>query len=663
MRIQQLGSTTIKLTSAIALCLGLAACGGSSDGTTLDQINGQDPGGEDPSTSVAQIGYGSGADFVPGEIGTETNGNALSAGGSTTLTVNVVQGDELITDSTQVTFNSPCIASGESLVEPIGGASDDDSAGNVVDTSNGQAGVRYTANGCIGSDSIKATTTYGGGVISATTELNIESDTVTSINFADASPNYIALKGTGGTEASQVRFQIRGTTGAPVKGVEVSFALNTTAGGLSLVNASAVSGSDGYVSTTVQSGTTPTSVRVTATTDTGVTSQSNELIVSTGLPDQNSMSIAASDLYPIAWSTNNVLSQITVNLADAFNNPVPNRTPVYFTTNGGSITASCLTGVVFDDEGEEEIGTPGVCTATWRSQKPQLYSETQVEMDEESLTFYCPNGNVAGRGSDCRNGRVKIIATTIGNESFVDINNNGMYDLGTDLFYTASSDNNASRMAQCKRPSPISGASSRAFGCDDLGSAYIDRNFNGEYDSNEEVASINDGGTGEYVPGDGIYNGSLCREEDAAAGDCSRDSVLVRDDIMLITTEEKELFFMPGSNYRLPGQPAASEQFRLQPGGSMRIPMMVADVNGNGLPKGTEIAAETTGEGIEASVSPEGELAGNPEGTIVILTVNVSESQSTEGTAYITVTVPTADGEESIIHSVGHVNVISYSSN
>lgn len=656
MRIQQLGSTTIKLTSALALCVGLAACGGGDSGNALDRYKGNSGGGDGGSNSVAQLGSGTGADFTAGEISTGIGDATLSAGGSTVLTVNVVEAGELVTDSVQITFNSACIASGEASIKPVGltDESETNTDSNVVATNNGQARVNYTANGCIGEDIIKARATYGGGVISATASLNVESDTVTSIFFTDASPNYITLKGSGGNESSVVRFQILGATGAAMKGVEVSFALNSTAGGLKLTRDSDVSGTDGYVSTTVQSGTSPSSVRVTATTDTGVSTQSNQLVVSTGLPVQKGINIAASDLYPIAWDYNNVESDITVNLADAFNNPVPNGTPVYFSANNGIIEPACHTGVLLGDDGKESLGTSGTCTVTWRS-SGKLYAESTVKFDEDRGVFVCPNGDIAGNGSDCRHGRLKVIATTIGNESFIDVNRNGLYDHGIDIFYSAK-DASGARAANCKRVAPISGAASRDVGCDDLGSAYIDRNFDGVHSETEEVISIDNDGNGQYVPGNGIYNGSLCRKEDAKAGHCSRDSVLIRDDITLIAVSNAQHpFTMPDG--RIPGQPKAA--VRMQPGGSKSISMMVADHNGNGLPRGTKFSVNSA-NGIEASITPDGEIGASNEGTMVTLTFKVSDSESVDGVVSINVAMPGPDGEGETVWTVGQVLVQSY---
>jgi hypothetical protein len=658
MRIQQLGSTTIKLTSALALCLGLAACGGGSSGSALDDYNGNGGGGDgdgDTSNELAQIGTGSGADFRPGEINVGIGDSELSAGGNTLLSVNVVNNGSLITDSVQVTFSSTCFANGEALFEPQAGLTcDADCPTNIVDTSNGQATIRYIANGCLGTDNIKATTTYGGSVISANGTVSIASDTVTSLSFIDASPSVITLKGSGGEETSALRFRVRGSTGAPIKDVGVDFSLSRTSGGLKLVNESSTSDVDGYVYTTVQSGSVPGPVQVTATTtETGISTQSSSLVLSTGLPDQNSFSMSASRLAPNSWNIDGVESEIIIRTADAFNNPAPIGTPIYFTTNGGAIEGECF----IQPEEDSPNKSSGACSATWRSQDPKPETDEVTPgspfpflVDEENLTLICPNGQLAGHGSECRHGRLKVVATTLGNESFIDTNGNGLYDHEEDEFYTSTSpEGNTTKRAQnCLRNEPISGLASRpvssgtsdARGCDDIGDPYIDHNFNGKYDKDEEIATIDDKFDASYTPANGLYNGLLCRQEDVDAGNCSREPVLVRADTTLVMSSYN-LLRMPDGG--LPGQP---DEIVLGPNETVAFTMMVADQNGNGIPYGssTEAYDETAFE-MEVVVSPEGDWPESQEyGYVTVFVTSSDEPPS--GAVGVSISRPSGDGED-----------------
>ncbi len=219
-----------------------------------------------------------------------------------------------------------------------------------------------------------------------------------AIEFVSATPSTIALRNTGGTgltEFSTVQFRIIGTDGRPMTNRVVNFSLNTNIGGIDLDPTTFTTGSDGLATTTLQAGSIPTSIRVTATSqmtdinDTVQTifTQSDQLVVSTGIPDQNSMSIAVSELNPEAWNLNGTEVTVTARLADHFNNMVPDGTAVYFTAEGGAIQPSCFT----------ENGT---CNVTWRSQSPKPADH-----------------------------RVTILATAIGNETFHDTNSDGRYSL------------------------------------------------------------------------------------------------------------------------------------------------------------------------------------------------------------------------------------------
>ena len=63
------------------------------------------------------------------------------------------------------------------------------------------------------------------------------------------------------------------------------------------------------------------------------TTTSKTLVVSTGLPDQNSVSLSASVLnIEGAYDTDGKTSEITVRLADKFNNPAPDGSAAIFST-------------------------------------------------------------------------------------------------------------------------------------------------------------------------------------------------------------------------------------------------------------------------------------------------------------------------------------------
>ncbi|MCL6582044.1 MAG: hypothetical protein K6U11_00250 [bacterium] len=251
-----------------------------------------------------------------------------------------------------------------------------------------------------------------------------------SIEFVSAEPSTIALKDTGGpsrSEVSVLTFKVVDENRNPVADQTVNFELSTKVGDLSLSRQSAVSDSEGLVQVAVNAGNVPTHIRVWATLadDPSVATVSDELGISTGLPDQNSIALSAEVYNPEALDYIEDVP-ITFFAADHFNNFVPDGTVVYFTTEGGSIDPFCTI-------------KQGACSVTWRS-----------------------NGPIP------KDGRVTILAHCIGEESFVNKNASGLFDPedqfdpGTDLAEPYRDDNEN--------------------GTYDLGEEFWDYNGNGIFD-------------------------------------------------------------------------------------------------------------------------------------------------------------------------------------
>jgi len=560
--------------------------------------------------NTRRIGSGFGSDFSNGALEIGIGDTTLSPGGTTSVTAYIVNTNgDLVTDPMDVTFSSPCLSSGNATITD----------GNIVTSSAGKALATYTSKGCIGAggaDAIKATTTFRGKVLTASGYIFVKPDAAQTITFISATPELVSLKGTGGLETSVVRFQVLGQAGSPVKGVCVSFALSTPVGGLKLVPSKcspsgpetygSSTDANGFVSTIVQAGTVATAVRVTATAN-GISTQSNALAVTTGIPDQNSTSLSLSDLAPVGWEYDGIKSIATIRLADAFNNPAPNGTAVTFTTSGGAIDGSCLT-----------IG--GSCTVEWRSQNPRprpsaTFSFSNITASGYTLT--CSDGS-----RNCRSGRVKILATAIGNESFIDGNGNGLYDdISKDLFATSNS-------PKCTPSVPNSSASvGVANGCDDLSEAYLDKNFNGVRDLDEEYIDSVSSDDPAFNPSNGKYDGALCPEEALKNGYCTQKKVTVRDDAVLTMASEKPLL-------------VGLQSFLLSAGEPQReVPVLLADINGNGMPKGTTVTVNSTNlVNATASLSFTGALAMSTEPTTFLLFVTPDATKKPSGTVAINVT-------------------------
>ena len=309
---------------------------------------------------AVELGTGTGAGFQAGAIG--ISNASLSAGGSTSLSVSLQQADgTLYTTSSTVTFNSPCVAQGLARINP---------AGDTV-TTTGIATVTYVASGCSGTDLITATAVLNGVTRTATGTVTVAQAAIGTIAFVSATPTNIALKGTGDPsrpEASTVVFKVLDAAGGPRAGANVTFALNTSVGGISLTpaTATAVSDAQGLVQIVVNAGTVSTSVKVTATVTSvtpNISTQSSQLTVTTGIPTAASFSLAVACQNVEGLDLDGITTAVTARLADRFGNPVPDGTAVTVTAEGGAIQAQCTTATTPTES--------GVCSVNWRSSNPR----------------------------------------------------------------------------------------------------------------------------------------------------------------------------------------------------------------------------------------------------------------------------------------------------
>ena len=478
-------------------------------------------------------GYSVGA--VPVTISTPVFGlNPLSAFGTTSVAVTVSSGGVPITSSQTVTFSSPCASSGNALLT------------SGVATKNGIATASYRDNGCASTDSVTASVN---GTVSSSATLTVTPPSTGSIQFVSATPTSISLKGTGGTgrqETSQVVFKVVDTGGNPIGGKTVSFSLSTIAGGITFANgttsATAISdATTGQVLVTVNSGTVNTPLRVLASTAgvTGtLTTQSDQLSITTGIPDQANFSLSATKHNIEGWNIDGTTSVLTVRMADHFGNPVPDGTAVTFTTEGGLIAGnptvsglpvgSCLT-------------VNSQCSATFTSQALRP-----------------------------TNGRITILATAIGEESFTDLNNNGYADPG--------------------EMTDVNGFST------DIGYAYVDYNETGVRDAGEPyidfynlgsyLGTLPAIGTGVGAPahGDGLYHGVLCNPSVGASFCSTQKSIDVRgSQVIVLSGSAATIAINGGAAIGL--SPCASGVA----GTPLTFNVNVVDVNGNAMPVGSTV--------------------------------------------------------------------------
>lgn len=495
--------------------------------------------------------FNSDNDFIQGEIGVTTD--TISAGGTLGLNVSIVNSQmQPVANPITVSFTSNCVINELASLD------------QTSLTIQGKATATFEDLGCAGTsgttDSIVASITNNSVESVATKTINITGEDLGSIEFLSAQPENIVIQGSGGQESSTITFKVNSSLGNPIAQQEVSFTLDTDVGGIALSRTSGFTNSQGVITTQVLAGTVPTVVRVTATaslTTNGntntVQTQSNQLSVNTGLPDQSSMTISATVLNPEA-SLIGAESQITAWLADSFNNPVPDGTTVNFTTEGGTIDSSCLT-------------TNGRCSVTWRS------------------TNELPNDH-----------RSTILITASGHETFFDTNGNNIFDDADGSAVT-----NASVSSGFGRQSPLSS------GFVDMSEAWRDDDEDGVKDSSE-VIFFDDNGDGAFNGPDGKFNGPQC---DGSKCDSNAKKATLRKALVLImshvpnpkfilSNQSGTITYADQSNTNIASLPSVSD------GGSQSFTFSFADSAEQILPFGSTVSISTEG----------GELKGQTDITI-----------------------------------------------
>ncbi|MTV40578.1 Ig-like domain-containing protein [Duganella radicis] len=480
---------TLRYLLALMCALLLAACGGGGSGGGCTAI---DPNRDSSLPGCPTTTTPSTKPTLTMTV-TDASGAAvttLAPGGSAVVTATLVDANNKAVPNNAVTFSS----TDKNAVFSSAG-------GTAVTDGNGKATITLSASAAsaAGGYAVTANATLSGNALTVSASYNVSSPppaAASQLVFVSALPQTIALKGTGGAgrqETATVTFKVMDNSGNAVAGQQVNFALNTSAGGITLSPASATSNSAGVVTTSVSSGTINTPVRVSATLGGGgIGTLSDQLVVSTGVPEQNSFSLSAVIRNVEGGQYNGCTAPtgtlISARLADHFHNPAPDGIAVSFTAEGGSVDASCLTGLTQTTQPDGTVvttkGTPGECSVR-----------------------FCP-GNP--RPAD---GRVTVLAYALGEESFVDSNGNNRYDAGepyTDLgdpFRNdrAVTDANANGIDDMY----ASGSAARV-----AGEQYIDSNNNGSWD----------------LSGNGVYNGVL---QSAGAGG-SANTVHVRQSLVMV---------------------------------------------------------------------------------------------------------------------------------
>lgn len=441
-----------------------------------------------------KLGSFNGTVFTEGKLAStltaDSNGlYKISAGGSFGITASLVLEDNdgtitRVQTPSSISFSSDCTTSYSATLD------------TPITTLSGNASSTFQDTSCSGNsernDQIIATTIAGNQTLTASFPFILQRQTLASLSFVSAEPKQIRIKGAGGTgssESSLVSFKVIGANGQPAAQQKVNFTLDTVVGGLTFANANpnnpasaeGLTNSQGIASVRVLSGTVPTPVRVAATavdadTNDVITSQSEQLTVNTGLPQQLGFSLATNNSNPEAFNRNGEIVNVTARLSDSFGNPVPDDTTVNFTTEGGQIQPSCLT-------------KNGACSVTWTSSDPRPQDH-----------------------------RITILAYALGHETFFDRNSNNQFDSGDIEPGKSAAIEKACLLNDDLVTCSGNGLDIETFhkgGFSDLPTAFRDDNENMTREDSEPYFNTHNDG---YNPkGDGLFNGPQCLGDSAIA--------------------------------------------------------------------------------------------------------------------------------------------------
>jgi len=218
-----------------------------------------------------------------------------------------------------------------------------------------------------------------------------------SIQFVRAEPSAIGVRESGLPEQSRLTFRVTNAANQPVFNAAVTFQLFAL-GGERLSNLEARTNADGLASTVLTSGTRAAAIRVTAGADVNgdgvsdVFAQSTQIAVLGAPPSDGRFSLAAERLNIAGRRYSGIQNRITAFVNDRFGNAVPPGTTVAFVSNGSSVV------------NPSPSDTSGIAGAT-------VISDASVP----------PSGIVT------------VLAFTRGEESFQDVNGDGVFQAGVDF--------------------------------------------------------------------------------------------------------------------------------------------------------------------------------------------------------------------------------------
>jgi len=538
--------------------------------------------------------------FVEGVLSTTlTPDNAsyrISTGGTFGVTAILVTEDASgsitrLQSPTSISFSSNCTTTDNATLD------------SPVTSISGSASSSFSDISCSGnserSELITATAMVNGSSVSATLAFTLARQTLSNVSFVSADPSQIRIKGSGGTgstESSLVTFLVTTANGQPASMQTVNFSLDSTVGGLQFVNQdvkdSSVTNAQGLVSVRVQAGTIPTPVRVMASTSDAnqtITTQSEQLTVNTGLPQQLGFSLSSSTGNPEAGDYNGEDVTITAYASDSFANPAPDDTTINFTAEGGQIESSCTI-------------VNGTCAVTWTSALPRV-----------------------------SNHRITILAYALGHETFFDTNGNNVFDDDDGGVVNGCLDGTTS--VAC-RGNGMDVETYHDNGFVDLPDAFRDDNESRVHDSGEKFFNIQASDT--YQAADGKFNGPQCQ---GSLCDSNAMTTYIRKAVVLTMSGSTANFAVSRDGNLI------TDSEEVANGDIAQFTVVLTDSANQILPSGTSLTVTSTEGDLQFSgyTVPNKTAAGGTSTSFSI------ENDGTAGTSLVTLTATTPKGIETVL--------------
>jgi len=376
-------SSTTALTNASGVAtVGISSAIGSSAGAATLTVNAT-VSNASLSTST-DFAYSGAAITLPSFTAGSTS---LVSGGNTSLSVSAnIGGSPAGSTPVNITLTASC--------GTINGTSG--SAG-VTTNGSGVASANYSAiqtdgTPCSGSVTLSATS----GSASATPlTVTVAAPSAATVAFVSASLASVYVTGSGAPTDSVLTFKVLTNTGSASQSTPVTFSIPTNPGGVTLSATAGTTDNSGLVTVKVSSGTIPGPLKVRAAIGTGVYAESQNLTVASGPPSQRYMSVSVSTFNVEGQSVDGTNTTVTVRVADRQGNPVQDGTVINFTASGGQIAPSCATA---------RVNGIAQCSVIWQSQNPRP-----------------------------ANGRVAVLAYSVGTKDYLDLNGNNTFDSGDTL--------------------------------------------------------------------------------------------------------------------------------------------------------------------------------------------------------------------------------------